>query len=125
MLNASRAPLVEEINSLLSTLDLFALFRQRPYPFFLDSSMNPQKLGRYSFMGADPFLVMSSRGHNITLKQDGRQTVIRGNPFDVLAERLAMFRLARGDAPVPFTGGAVGYSAMTSCTSSRRCPKRR
>ena len=46
MVNAARAPLIEEISASLSALDLFELFRNRPYCFFLDSSMDPQKLGR-------------------------------------------------------------------------------
>jgi len=128
MLNALRVPLTQELSTSLSTLDLVELFRGTSCPFFLDSSMDPQKLGRWSFMGADPFLVMSSRGRSITLKEGKAVARFRGNPFDVLAEKLAQFRLEastsrvplngspQGDARAtgngavpPFTGGAVGY----------------
>jgi len=109
MSTAARAPLIEEFDTPLSTLGLFELFRRQPYCFFLDSSMDPQKLGRYSFMGADPFLIVSSRGRKITLKDGATEISINGNPFDILGEKLAAYRLETRDAPVPFTGGAVGY----------------
>jgi para-aminobenzoate synthetase component 1 len=123
MVTASRAPLIEELSTRLSTLDLFELFRRQPYCFFLDSSMDPQKLGRYSFMGAGPFLVMKSRGRRITLKEGATETSITGNPFDVLGQKLDTFRLDAGDAPVPFTGGAAGYLSYDLLHFIERVPK--
>ena len=46
--------------------------------------MDLEKLGRYSFMGADPFLVLKSRGENVTVAGDGSESVETGNPLDVL-----------------------------------------
>ena len=57
MLKNSRRPVIEEIDVKLSPPDAFEMFRDRRFSFFLDSGMDPEKLGRYSFIGSDPFLV--------------------------------------------------------------------
>jgi para-aminobenzoate synthetase component 1 len=102
------APLVEEIEG-LSPLDAFEAFRRQPFSFFLDSGMDAAGLGRYSFMGAEPFLVFRSRGADITLRHRRGVTHLTGDPLAVLKELLTKYRLSLSDAPVPFTGGAVGY----------------
>ena len=80
-----RHPLVEEISTPFSAAEAFGLFHQEPFAFFLDSGMDPAKLGRYSFIGRDPFLVLKSRGEELTLLSAGREERRRGNPFRVLA----------------------------------------
>lgn len=117
------APLIQEIDTGLSPLTLFELFRREPFCFFLDSAMDPQKLGRYSFMGSDPFLVLSSRNDMITIAQNEDTTTTKGNPFDVLGGYLEAYRLDMKDSPVPFTGGAVGYLSYDLCHFLERLPK--
>ncbi|UCD22945.1 MAG: aminodeoxychorismate synthase, component I, partial [Chloroflexota bacterium] len=58
---------MEEVSTPLTAPELFELIKNRPYSFFLDSGMDTQRLGRYSFLGSEPFLVMKSRGSEITL----------------------------------------------------------
>ena len=123
MVNNVRQPLIEEIFTQLSPLDLFELFRHEPHSFFLDSSMDPQKLGRYSFMGSNPFLVMSSRGRKVNIVEDGMPSEIKGNPFDILGEYLEKYHLGVTDAPVSFVGGAVGYFSYDLCHFIERLPK--
>ena len=83
-----RYPLIEEINSPLTAAEAFELFHSQPHSFFLDGGMDPQRLGRYSFIGIDPFLVMSSRSNRVTIVQQDRQENEQGNPFDVLGKLL-------------------------------------
>jgi para-aminobenzoate synthetase component 1 len=109
MLKTLPRPIIEELDTPLSPPQLFEFFRIQPYPFFLDGGMDPQKLGRWSFMGASPFLVMSSRGDAVAVTGGGRTTERKGNPFDVLGALLSRYQLERADVPVPFVGGAVGY----------------
>ena len=116
-------PLIEELNTDLSTVALFKLFRHEPVCFFLDSSMDKEKSGRYSFMGSDPFLLFSSCGDNITLTLNGETTTIKSNPFDVIGRYLEIYRLDQNNAPVPFTGGAVGYFSYDLCHFIERLPK--
>ena len=102
----------------------FEAFAPRPYSFWLDSGMDPPKLGRYSFMGSDPFLVMKSRGDEISLVRNGAEEKRRGNPFDVLGELLKEYKMESGELPVPFTGGAVGYFSYDLCHFIEKLPKK-
>jgi para-aminobenzoate synthetase component 1 len=118
-----RYPLIEEIHMAPEAGWCFGALAAEPFSFFLDSGMDPQKLGRYSFMGSDPFLVMKSRGDEITLIKDGAEEKKRGNPFDKLGELLETYKLDSGECPVPFTGGAVGYFSYDLCHFIERLPK--
>ena len=115
-------PIIEEIYMAPDAAWCFEAFAPRPFSFFLDSGMDPQKLGRYSFMGSDPFLVMKSRGDEITLIRDGVEGKRRGNPFDVLGELLAKYSIENGESAIPFTGGAVGYFSYDLCHFIEKLP---
>lgn len=118
----NRYPLIEEVLTSSTAPELFELVKDRPCSFFLDSGMDPQKLGRYSFLGSDPFLVMSSRGDAITVVRGQECAVQHGNPFNAMAKLLAEYRLEPGQMPVPFVGGAAGYFAYDLCHFVERLP---
>jgi len=118
----NRYPLIEEVFTPLTAPELFKLIKDRPYSFFLDSGMDPQRLGRYSFLGSEPFLVMNSRGSEITLIRGQGQEVQHGNPFDTMGKLLEVYKLDHCPAPVPFLGGAVGYFGYDLCHFIERLP---
>ena len=123
MIVSPRLPLIEELDTKYTPIALFELFRKEQYCFFLDSAMDEQKLGRYSFMGSNPFLILNSHGDTITLIQEGNTTNIKGNPFDILGQYLDLYKLETEHAPVPFIGGAVGYFSYDLCHFIERLPK--
>ena len=104
-------PVVREIMAdLLTPVSAFLKIAEHSdYAFLLESVEGGEHIGRYSFLGKDPFLVLRGRAGRTTLEQAGVETT-RDEPFiDVLRSLMAEF-----DAPfVPdlprFTGGAVGY----------------
>ncbi|MGA8848630.1 MAG: aminodeoxychorismate synthase component I [Dehalococcoidia bacterium] len=118
----NRYPLIEEVFTPWTALELFELIKDRPYSFFLDSGMDPQRLGRYSFLGSEPFLVMNSRGSEITLIRGREQEVQHGNPFDAMGKLLEVYKLDHCPAPVPFLGGVVGYFSYDLCNFIERLP---
>ena len=122
MVRTSRCPLIEEIDAKLTPLDAFALLKDEQFSFFLDSGMDPHKLGRYSFIGSDPFLVLSTRGNEVTISQGAEKSRFRDNPFDVLSHFLEVYRLDSCSSPVPFIGGAVGYFSYDLCHFIERLP---
>ena len=124
MVSIIPSPLVEELDTRLSAVAFFELFRREPFCFFLDSGMDPQKLGRYSFMGGNPFLLLRSRGENISTIRDSVESIEQGNPLDALGRYLETYRLDSGILPVPFTGGAVGYISYDICHFIEKLPKR-
>jgi para-aminobenzoate synthetase component I len=101
--------LIEELPTRLDSVKLFELFRYQLCPFFLDSGMDPGKLGRFSFMGSSPFLLLKSRGDYISIIKGKEETTLKGNPFDSLGHYLDEYSLNMPDTPMPLVGGAVGY----------------
>ena len=118
----NRYPLIEEIDTPLAAHEAFESFHGYRYSFFLDSGMDAQRLGRYSFIGSDPFLVMTSRGNQVTLMWQDEPETEQGNPFDVLGRLLETYRLDSFPAPIPFWGGAVGYLSYDLCHFVERLP---
>jgi para-aminobenzoate synthetase component 1 len=118
----NRYPLVEEVSTPLTAPELFELIKDNPYSFFLDSGMDPQRLGRYSSLGSEPFLVMNSRGSEINLIRGQEHKVQHGNPFDTIGKLLEVYKLDHCPAPVPFLGGAVGYFSYDLCHFIERLP---
>jgi para-aminobenzoate synthetase component 1 len=118
----NRYPLIEEVFAPLTAPELFEVMKDKPYSFFLDSGMDPQRLGRYSFLGGEPFLVISSRGSEVTLIRGQEHEVQHGNPFDAIGKLLEVYKLDHCPAPVPFVGGAVGYFSYDLCNFVEHLP---
>ena len=74
---------------------IFEAIKDKPNAFFLDSSLRRPGLGRYSFLGFEPFYIFKSRGQKDSLNQ--------------LRELLKRYKLV--NSKFPFLGGAVGYLA--------------
>ncbi len=122
MVIASRCPLIEEIEAKLTPLDAFALLKDEQFCFFLDSGMDPHQLGRYAFIGSDPFLVLSTHGNKGTISRGAEKSSFCDNPFDALSHFLEVYRLDSCSSPVPFIGGAVGYFSYDLCHFIERLP---
>jgi para-aminobenzoate synthetase component 1 len=97
-------------------LDVFERLRSDPFPWLLDSALRSPRLGRYSFAGSDPYLVLRARGTDIEMdcRRDVRPGLVPGcSRFagDPLAALRALWppRPARAGGSAPFVGGAVGY----------------
>ena len=80
------------------------------YPFLLESGLAVPRSGRYTLMGCDPFLVMTTRGRQVKLRRGDCVEESEANPFQVLAELLERYRMPAQDELL-FAGGAVGYLA--------------
>ncbi|MDD5423109.1 MAG: anthranilate synthase component I family protein, partial [Candidatus Omnitrophica bacterium] len=104
--------LIEELVYPPGAPDALKTLRSLPYCFFLDSASSPRTLGRYSFLGCDPFLIFRSKRDLIELEWSGGKTeTLRSNPFDVLRRLLKKYTVVGSDDRVPFVSGAVGYFA--------------
>jgi para-aminobenzoate synthetase component 1 len=100
-------PLVRELPLLLAPEQLFSCFLNDPHPFWLDSSLPGGRMGRFSYMGGNPFSQLKTYGNTALVEEGGRLTSFRENPFRLLREMLARFRTEPGD--LPFLAGAVGF----------------
>jgi len=89
---------------------LFERIKYFPHSFFLDSGLLMPGLARYSFMGATPFAWLKARGRQVVLREEGTTHSFGADPLAVLRSLLQRYARSRAvEAPVPFTGGAVGY----------------
>ena len=88
--------------------ELFLGLCDRPGAFFLDSAMAMGGLGRYSFIGFDPFLMLQARAGVISLRRIELAEDFRGDVFVTLGKLLEKYRCT-ALPEVPFPGGAVGY----------------
>jgi len=59
---SAAAPLLQELVPAPDPLDTCARFQDLPFLLFLDSASDPEHLGRYSFLAADPATAVRSKG---------------------------------------------------------------
>jgi anthranilate synthase component 1 len=81
----------------------------RRHSFLLESVEGGERLARYTYLGADPFLVVLAHGERVEIRCDGRTTRRRGIIFDVVRELARGFRPAGRQGLPPLSSGAVGY----------------
>lgn len=120
-------PLIEMLPSFPFGPDIFELLDddQRKSACFLDSAMAHERLGRYSFIGADPFLLFSSTGRRCCIQAAGvKPRLIEGDPFRELGYLISRFSES-GPSPFPMAcGGAVGYFSYDLGRLLERLPER-
>jgi anthranilate synthase component 1 len=83
------------------------------YSFLLESVTGGEDIGRYSFLGRDPFMVFTARRETVTIEDaDGVRTVETEDPLAELEKIMSRYK------PVPVEGmperspsGAVGFMA--------------
>src|SRR6201991_5138981 len=82
-------PICKEILSdLLTPVSAFLKIAEHSdYAFLLESVEGGEKVGRYSFLGKDPFLILRSRGGKTTIDRAG-QTEASDKPFFVTLREL-------------------------------------
>src|SRR6266849_2133713 len=82
-----------------------------PYAFLLESIEGGERVARYSFLGANPWMIARGRGAETIVEQDGQREVRKQNAVDFIREYFAGKKLARRAGLAPLSGGAVGYLA--------------
>lgn len=102
-------PLHYDLGAIPPPHRLFGAFLDDRYPILLDSSLPHREMGRYSYIVADPILVLRAKNGEITIESDGRRRVAYGDPFEHLRRLLAELRTDTVPGLPPFQGGAVGY----------------
>jgi anthranilate synthase component 1 len=77
--------------------------------FLLESVERGESLGRYSFIGAEPEMIVRGNTASVTISTaDG--DAIRNEPmFDFLRSHFAGAEIEESDDLPPFVGGAIGY----------------
>jgi len=111
--SATLVPVVKSVSAdLLTPVSAFlAIAEREPHAFLLESAERGEQIGRYTFLGARPYMRVSARGKAIEIERGRRRERSEGNIFQVIKELLREHRLAIVPGIPPFTAGAVGYFA--------------
>jgi anthranilate synthase component 1 len=110
---ATLIPVVKSVTAdLLTPVSAFlTVARNEPHAFLLESVERGEQIGRYTFLGARPYMQVEASGENISLTMGRRREQRKGNVFQVVKELLRQHRPATMPGLPPFTAGAVGYFA--------------
>ena len=118
------APLVLDLDPPPDPLDCCARCHDLPFLIFLDSAAPSPRLGRYSFLSADPAVAVRSKG-GLTERWtagSGTWVPIAGDPLDFVRALMREHATpAIPDLP-PFQAGAAGYIGYDWGTRLERIP---
>ena len=109
----------------LTPLSAFARIDAGESACLFESVVGGEKVGRYSFLGAEPFMRFEAFGPRVRITRAGSRDVEEfesSDPLSDLERRMATHQPARLPELPPFTSGAVGYAAYDSIRYSERLP---
>jgi anthranilate synthase component 1 len=90
--------------------------------FLLESVEGGEQVGRYTFIGLQPFKRIVARGRSVTIAEGRKTTRIEADIFDVLRQALSGHKPARLPGLPPFTAGAVGFFSYDAVRLIERLP---
>src|SRR5579871_5545450 len=110
---ATLVPVVKSVTAdLLTPVSAYlSIARHEPHCFLLESIERGEQIGRYTFLGARPYMRLWSQGDQVTIERGKRQERHKGDIFSTLKHLLRAHRPAQVPGLPPFTAGAVGYFA--------------
>src|SRR5947209_20319803 len=95
-----------------------------PNAFILESVEGGEKIGRYTFVGARPYMVLRAHGRRLTLERRNKKQTMEGSIFKTLNRLLTEHKPAAVPGLPPFTGGAVGFFAHDAVRQLEKLPVR-
>ena len=114
---AGRGNVVPVVRSVLADLQtpvgaFLRVARNAPYAFLLESVEGGERVARYSFLGAEPDMIVRGRGSRTIVERSGKPETYEGlHATDFLRGYFRDKKLARRNGLAPLAGGAVGYLA--------------
>jgi len=108
---ATLVPVVKSVSAdLLTPVSAFlAIAGKERHAFLLESIERGEQIGRYTFLGARPYMRVRALGGKVEVERHGRSEKHPGNLFQVVKELLRAHHPAAVPGLPPFTAGAVGY----------------
>lgn len=118
-------PVYREIIADMDTpVSAFLKLGDKVNSFLLESVVGGEQLGRYSFLGINPYLSITARGNSATIEgEEAAQLEGVKDPLKLVEERVLAYRPAPVEGLPPFSGGAVGYLGYDAIRYFERIPK--
>ncbi|MGA8869330.1 MAG: anthranilate synthase component I [Candidatus Sulfotelmatobacter sp.] len=109
--SATLVPVVKSVSAdLLTPVSAFlAIARNEPHAFLLESVERGEQIGRYTFLGARPYMRLRAQGSVIEIDRGRRRERLEGNVFQIVKQLLRDHQPAAMPGLPPFTAGGVGY----------------
>jgi anthranilate synthase component 1 len=120
------------IGDTLTPVSAFCKIQEGDWAFLFESVVGGERLGRYSFLGAGPFLRFQAYEQRVQIQSlttdgTGRASppveLEHPDPLRLLEENLAAYRAPYLPGLPRFCGGAVGYAAYDAVRYVERLPK--
>ena len=104
-------PLVETMLADLHTpVSIYLTLRSNTSHSFLLESVEPdERIGRFSFVGTEPLLMITAKGDVVEIESGGKKERRHGKILDVLNEYSHQYRSVAPCEQQGFTGGFLGY----------------
>ncbi|MCY2968897.1 MAG: anthranilate synthase component I [Planctomycetota bacterium] len=107
----------------LTPLSAYSKLQWGESSFLFESVVGGEQIGRFSFLGADPFLQIEAFGNTVVVTRDGvPQTHTSDDPLRDLEELVAKYRAPHVPGLPRFCGGAVGYFSYDVVRYTERLP---
>ncbi|AGK97714.1 aminodeoxychorismate synthase component I [Clostridium pasteurianum] len=97
--------LMEEMSTYLDAFDIYSLFKEDKTVTFLDSGIDHNNLGRYSFIGINVFSSFKYEDNKCFI--DGK-VVDTDEPFEAIKRIMKNYKI-NNNTRLPYIGGAMGY----------------
>src|SRR3982751_3270825 len=100
------------VGDMLTPVSAFCKIQEGDWAFLFESVIGGERLGRYSFVGAGPFLRFQAQGNRVQI-QEATGPVRESehpDPLRLLEELLSAYRAPSLPGLPRFLGGAVGYA---------------
>ena len=122
--NATLVPVAKTVAADLRTpvSAFLSIAADEPNCFLLESVEGGEKIGRYTFLGARPYMVLQARGREITLERNGKKTRQEGSVFKIIDGLLREHTPAPVPGLPPFTAGAVGFFSHDAVRQLEKLP---
>jgi anthranilate synthase component 1 len=110
---ATLIPVVKSVSAdLLTPVSAFlAIAEKESHAFLLESVERGEQIGRYTFLGAKPYMRIRAHEGRVEITRGRKREVLTDNVFQVVKRLLREHRPASVAGLPPFTAGAVGYFA--------------
>ncbi len=96
---------------------------EEPEAFLLESVEGGERVGRYTFIGIQPYKRIVARGRALTVVEGRRRREFEGDIFEELKRSLGGHTPARLPGLPPFTAGAVGFFSYDAVRLIERLPE--
>ena len=111
------------VSDTLVPVTAYCLLGTQTHSFLFESVVGGERVGRYSFLGANPYLQLDAYGHELVVTEGETET--RREVADPLAELGRILEQSRS-VHLPglprFCGGAVGYAGYDVVRYTERLP---